>query len=412
MAREIKKCRICGNGNLELILSLGVQCLTGVFPRNKRQEITSGPLELVRCVGGDDVCGLVQLKHSYDSGEMYGDNYGYRSGLNNSMVKHLHNKVHEILNLVEIKEGDLVIDIGSNDSTLLQGYGNKNYLLVGVDPTGCKFKEYYPPYIRLIPTFFSKRIINGHFGNKKAKVVTSISMFYDLESPIDFAQEIYDILSDKGVWVLEQSYLPAMIDANAYDTICHEHLEYYSLRQIQWISNKVGFKIVDVKENKINGGSFSVILAKMSSNFSTNKNSLVRFSKRENKLKNKSTYQSFKRNVFQHREDLCKFLNKASNKGKIVLGYGASTKGNVILQFCNLTEKNIPYIAEVNQDKFGAFTPGTNIPIISEEEARRMRPDIFMVLPWHFKDNIIAKEREYLKSAGKLLFPLPSIEII
>lgn len=413
MFQEIKQCRICGNKELVPVLSLGTQSLTGVFPRNKTQQITAGPLELVRCVGDQNsVCGLVQLKHSFNLGEMYGDNYGYRSGLNSSMVKHLHEKVHHIVDTVNLAKGDLIIDIGSNDSTLLQAYGDKGYLLVGVDPTGNKFKEYYPSYINLIPDFFSEKTVKRYVGDKKAKIVTSIAMFYDLESPIDFVQQVYDILANDGIWVLEQSYLPAMIEKNAYDTICHEHLEYYSLRQIKWMSDRVGFKIVDVEENNINGGSFSIVLAKSNSSYAEDETNILKLFNREKHLQEEKTYRKFKDRAFDHRTKLVEFINERNDNKELILGYGASTKGNVILQFCNFTTKDISYIAEINQDKFGSFTPGTHIPIISEKEAKKMKPDFFMVLPWHFKDNIVAREKEYLKSGGKLLFPLPAIEVI
>jgi NDP-4-keto-2,6-dideoxyhexose 3-C-methyltransferase len=413
MCHEIKQCRICGNNDLWPVLNIGTQFLTGVFPRNIDQQITAGPLELVRCVGDKNgTCGLVQLKHSFDLGEMYGDNYGYRSGLNNSMVKHLYEKVHNIINIANLTKDDLIIDIGSNDSTLLQAYGDKGYHLVGIDPTGNKFKEYYPPHINLIADFFSKKLVNRYYGNKKAKIVTSIAMFYDLESPIDFAQQVYDVLADDGMWFIEQSYLPVMMEKNAYDTICHEHLEYYSLRQIQWICNKVGLKIIDIEENSINGGSFSLMLAKSNSYYNENKATIKKFKDREQYLNKDETYLKFNTQVFEHRERLIEFIREKNDNNKLILGYGASTKGNVIFQFCKLTKENIPYIAEINEDKFGSFTPGTNIPIISEKKAREMKPDFFMVLPWHFKDNIITKEDEYLKSGGKLVFPLPSIDVI
>jgi NDP-4-keto-2,6-dideoxyhexose 3-C-methyltransferase len=406
--QEIKQCRICGNNELVPLLNIGTQFLTGVFPRNKNQQISSGPLELVRCVGDKDkTCGLVQLKHSFDLGEMYGENYGYRSGLNNSMVKHLYEIVHNILNAVNLRKGDLIIDIGSNDSTLLQAYGNKDYLLVGIDPTGNKFKQYYPQHINLITDFFSKKVLNKCFGDKKAKIVTSIAMFYDLESPIDFAQQIYDILADDGIWILEQSYLSIMIAKNAYDTICHEHLEYYSLRQIKWITDRVGFKIIDVEQNDINGGSFLITVAKSTSAYDENNTKISKLLNSEKELDKNEKYA-----VFNHKEKLIDFIHKTNAEKKLILGYGASTKGNVILQFCNLTTENIPYVAEINEDKFGSFTPGTFIPIISEKEAKAMKPDFFMVLPWHFRENIVHKEKDYLRSGGKLLFPLPLIEVI
>lgn len=416
MYNEIKKCRICGNAELVSILSLGNQYLTGVFPKDKNLKITSGPLELVKCrrQGGDETCGLVQLRHSYDLDEMYGLNYGYRSGLNRSMVNHLREKVKKIQNFVPLSAGDMVIDIGSNDSTLLQGYANKDVCLVGIDPTGRKFREYYPDYIQLIPDFFSSQKVKEHFGNKKAKVVTSIAMFYDLESPLDFMHQIREVLADDGVWVFEQSYMPTMLEMNAYDTVCHEHLEYYGLKQIKWMADKAGFKILDVEFNAINGGSFSVMVGNKTSSYKEN------VSRAEDVLRDESRkelhtlkpYEAFKQRVNKHKDDLMAFIKKTKTDGKTIYGYGASTKGNVILQFCNITTSDIPLIAEVNKDKFGCFTPGTGIPIVSEEEARAKKPDYFMVLPWHFKENIVSHEQKYLTSGGKLFFPLPSLEVV
>lgn len=242
MYTKIEKCRICGNVNLEQVLNLGEQALTGVFPREKSNQVTSGPLRLVKCIGeNDDECGLLQLEHSYELSEMYGENYGYRSGLNDSMVKHLHKKVERILASVELNDGDLVVDIGSNDSTTLQAYPSSGPNLVGIDPTGIKFHKYYPDHIQLIPDFFSSRLLNNRFPGKKAKIITSFSMFYDLEKPMKFMQEVFDVLADDGVWVFEQSYMPTMLEMNSYDTVCHEHLEYYALSQIKWMSDRVGF---------------------------------------------------------------------------------------------------------------------------------------------------------------------------
>jgi len=416
MYSEITKCRICGNIDLVPVLSLGEQSLTGVFPSKKDQQITSGPLELVKCSedGTGSSCGLLQLRHSYDLQEMYGLNYGYRSGLNRSMVEHLHLKVGKICAMVDLKQGDLVIDIGSNDSTLLQGYPQKGYTLVGIDPTGVKFKSCYPDRIQLIPEFFSANAVNKRFGGAKAKVITSIAMFYDLESPIDFMRQIHDVLADDGIWVFEQSYMPTMLDMNAYDTICHEHLEYYGLKQIKWMADKVGFKVLDVELNNVNGGSFSLIVAKSGAPYreaSTLVETILR-KEADIGLHTLKPYEAFKQRIFEHRDQLIQFIRKTAAEKKRILGYGASTKGNVILQFCRITGKDIPYIAEVNKDKFGCYTPGTLIPIISEAEARAMKPDYFMVLPWHFKDNIVAKEAEYLRSGGKMFFPLPELETV
>lgn len=416
MHTEITKCRICGNQDLVPVLSLGVQSLTGVFPSRKDQPVTAGPLDLIKCSegGAGNTCGLLQLRQSYDLNEMYGLNYGYRSGLNRSMVEHLHLKVGKICAVVDLRPGDLVVDIGSNDSTLLQGYPRMGCDLVGIDPTGVKFKDYYPEHIRLIPDFFSAAAVRKHLGDRKAKVISSIAMFYDLESPIDFMRQIHSVLDDNGVWVFEQSYMPTMLEMNAYDTICHEHLEYYGLKQIKWMADQVGFKIIDVELNTVNGGSFSLMVAKTGAAYreaSTLVDTILR-KEREMGLQTPKPYDDFKQRVFEHRNQLMKFMQRARKEKKMVLGYGASTKGNVILQFCKIIAADVPFIAEVNKDKFGCYTPGSLIPIISEAEARAMKPDYFMVLPWHFKDTIVAKEADYLRSGGKMFFPLPELEAI
>lgn len=416
MFKEIKKCLICGNEKLISILDLGIQSLTGVFPKAKDARIDRGPLQLIKCQERHDGknCGLVQLRHIYNADNLYGETYGYRSGLNRSMVDHLHRKVKRILRKVALNPGDVVIDVGSNDSTLLQGYPTNNFRLFGIDPLGDKMRKYYPPHIRLITNFFNKKILEKNIGSQKAKVITSIAMFYDLESPLDFMQQIYELLANDGVWVFEQSYMPMMLSMNSYDTVCHEHLEYYRLKQIKWMTDRVGFKIIGVELNQINGGSFSIMVAKKDSSYCEASNLVERILKSEEKLglHTLKPYQAFRQRVLQHKEKFQSQIRKLNKSGMNVLGYGASTKGNVILQYCKLGSKDISCIAEVNSEKFGAYTPGTLIPIVSEQEAKAMKPDYFVVLPWHFKNNIIVREKKFLIEGGKLLFPLPCMEVV
>lgn len=417
MYTTINKCRICGNSNLISILNLGEQYLTGVFPKMKDKILTKGPLELVKCISNakEDICGLVQLKHSYDLNEMYGDTYGYRSGLNHSMVKHLQNMVNKISGLVELKSGDIVIDIGSNDATLLKAYPNKNVELYGVDPSAEKFRMHYTDNIKLITDFFPSKDFFKALGNKRAKVITSISMFYDLEEPLKFVKAVHEVININGIWVFEQSYMPLMLNTNSYDTVCHEHLEYYCMKQIKWMMDTVGFNIIDVEMNTVNGGSFSVMVAKKESTvFRENSKLVNRFLENEiNKGYDKiETYKAFNKNVQKHKKQLITLLTNLKNEGKKVIGYGASTKGNVMLQYCGITTNLLPFIADVNEDKFGACTPGSLIPIISEMEAKKMNPDYFLVLPWHFKENFLMREKDYIQDGGGLIFPLPEIEII
>mgnify|MGYP001238157974 CR=1 FL=1 len=414
--REISSCRICGNDDLEEVLDLGNQALTGVFPETPTESIITGPLRLVKCVetNNSGFCGLVQLKHSYDPKELYGNNYGYRSGLNPSMVRHLHQKVDQIVEKYPLNPEDVILDIGSNDGTLLGFYPLNNLTLIGIDPTGEKFQEYYPEHITLIPDFFSASRVLEIVEGRKPKVITSIAMFYDLEDPLAFMREISEILADDGVWILEQSYMPRMIDETEYDTVCHEHLEYYGLRQIKWMADRVGLKIAEVKFNDINGGSFSVTLSKNGSRHEKADSVIQKTLEYETVkgLGSLAPYHKFSNQVLSHKKELCELLCKIRDAGENIIGYGASTKGNVILQYCGITAGLIPYIAEVNEYKFGRYTPGTSIPIISENEAHSLKPDYFLVLPWHFRNFIVEKERKFLELGGRLIFPLPSIEIV
>jgi hypothetical protein len=409
MYSEICKCRICHTKNLINVLSLGEQSLTGVFPKHISDKVSSGPLDLVWCTQ----CGLLQLKQSYNLDEMYGDNYGYRSGLNASMVLHLTNKIKTLENLVKLSEHDLVVDIGSNDATSLKAY-TARCKKVGIDPTGTKFKEYYPREIDLIPDFFSAEVYSKKYPNEKAKIVTSIAMFYDLEDPTAFVKDIEAILSDSGIWHFEQSYMPSMLRSTAYDTVCHEHLEFYSFKVIKNLLESCGLRIIDVQMNAINGGSFAVTACKKNAAYRSNHPVIEWMLRQEEdmRLDTPKPYRNFEEKVYLHRKNLLGLIEALISDGKIIFGYGASTKGNVLLQFCGLTSKHIPYIADVNKDKFGCFTPGTHIPIISEEEARAMKPDYFLVFPWHFKHSILERERRFIEQGGKFIFPLPEIEIV
>lgn len=390
------------------VLSLGNQMLTGVFPQTAEQKITTGPLDLVWCRES----GLLQLKQSYSLAEMYGDNYGYRSGLNASMVRHLTRKINRLEKLVSLAEHDVVVDIGSNDATSLKAYTGKHGK-IGIDPTGLKFKEYYPDDVELIPDFFNATLFKKSFGNRKAKIVTSIAMFYDLESPGNFVQDIVDILDDDGIWHFEQSYLPAMLRTNSYDTICHEHLEFYSLQVIKDLLERYGLKIIDVETNDINGGSFAVTAAHAKSAHRSNASMINWMLAEEVKmgLNTVTPYTAFASRVEKHKESLVALLRSLVNSGKKVYGYGASTKGNVLLQYCGIGTDMVKGIAEVNEHKFGCFTPGTNIPIVSEADAKADNPDYFLVLPWHFRHNILQREQDFVERGGKFIFPLPFIEV-
>jgi len=408
--RELRACRASGSDHFVPVLNLGMQALTGVFPRAADEPVTRGPLELLWCPAS----GLLQLGHSYDPGEMYGENYGYRSGLNASMVEHLSDKVRCLERRVPLRHGDVVLDIGSNDATTLKAYRATGIRRIGIDPTGNKFRNFYGDDIELVADFFSADAYRA-LRAKPARIVTSIAMFYDLESPVDFARQVASILADDGVWHFEQSYMPSMLRSNAYDTICHEHLEYYTLDVVRQILDAADMKLVDVVTNGVNGGSFAVTAARRSNRSIEPNHAVIDWLLQQEDLMGLNTprpYREFEERVFRHRTDLVRLIRSLNDAGKKVLGYGASTKGNVLLQFCGLTVDDVPAIAEVNRDKFGCVTPGTHIPIVSESEARAAEPDYFLVLPWHFKHGIVRREREFLQGGGKMIFPFPEIEIV
>ncbi len=407
---RLKNCRSCQSTNLVKVFSLGSQKLSGIFPKTANQKnVPSGKLSMVFC----NRCSLLQLEDSFNPSVMYGDNYGYMSSLNNSMLEHLYKKSLNLRKLINLSKGDIIIDIGSNDGSFLKFFPNR-LNLVGVDPTIKKLGNFYRKDIKKLPNFFNKDLIIKKF-NKKAKLITSISMFYDLDKPIKFAEDIYDVLDNKGLWHLEQSYMPMMLKNNSYDTICHEHLEYYSLKSIKYIFDKVGFKIIDLEFNDINGGSFALTVAKKNNHLYEESKRLINWLIKKEELfsyNSVKTFKDFYVNIEKHKKIFRNLLLNLKESKKKVVGYGASTKGNIILQYCNINSNLVPYIAEVNKFKFNRYTPGSKIKIISEKKARALNPDYLLVLPWHFKNFIVQKERKYLNKNTKLIFPLPDIDIV
>jgi len=410
MSQKISQCRLCKSTKIVSLIDLGDQCFTGIFPKSAHDKVPSGRLELAKCTQ----CDLVQLAHSFDLSLLYGHNYGYRSGLNGSMVRHLNSIVQDIVKRVDLDRGDLVIDIGSNDSTTLRAYPDRGLDFLGIDPTGVKFKNYYPSDVRLVPEFFSAAAVKSVVGPKKAKVVTSIAMFYDLEAPGEFMKEVASVLAKDGVWVFEQSYLDSMLRTNSYDTICHEHLEYYGLKQIHRMASEAGLKILDVAFNDANGGSFRVTVSHQDSPLPENTALVQSILEKEDKegLYSLRTYERFAAKVVEHKKTVRQFFEQAKAERARVLGYGASTKGNVLLQYCGVTARDMACIAEVNEDKFGSITPGTLIPIVPESAAHLMKPDYFFVLPWHFRAGILQREKPFMQAGGKFVFPLPELEIV
>lgn len=367
--------------------------------------------------------GAVRLEKAAPLDVMYGK-YWYRSGINSSMRNELKSIVDSILPLMNFKENNLWLDIASNDGTLLS-YVPKTFIRMGIDPVEDTFVTEAKQHADdIVQDYFTEAAFrSSRFGNLKAKVVTSIAMFYDLENPKSFISDVMNVMDDNGIWVLQLSYTPLMIKQLAFDNICHEHIYYYSLFNIKKMFEEMGLKIMDVQLNDTNGGSFRIYAMKQkadSSAFSTQPyrdvcefriNSLLEYEKTLN-LDSAETWNRFYDRINSLKESLVGFIKEEKSKGKKIWGYGASTKGNTLLQYFGLDHTLIDSIAERSVYKFGLKTVGTNIPIYSEDEMRAAKPDYLLVLPWHFINEFISREDEYLKSGGKLIVPCPEFKVI
>lgn len=399
---NLATCRFCGSRAIEEILNLGDLALSGVFP-SPGEFVTKLPLNMGRCTQ----CGLSQLMHNMPVKELYGPNYGYESNLNSTMRNHLHSLAQTASRVADISRGDTVVDIASNDGTLLSGYTQDGITKVGIDPLILHLNDNYPKDALKIPDFFSSGIYSA-VCSKKAKVVTSCSVFYDLDDPILFAQNVASILSTDGVWILEQSYFYSMIDSLSFDTICHEHLLYLNLRNIVKIVEIVGLEVFDVKFNDVNGGSFQVYAQHKNARFPITDS--VRLSLTEESLREKVwEYEltRFKNDVHDFREIFLSMLQNYKEDGREIVGLGASTKGNVILQFCDITISTISEIGEINSKKFGKLTPGSNIPIVDEGSIDFSENVVAVILPWHFRKFVAEIMRTRKQAKSVFIAPLP-----
>lgn len=412
-------CRICGSKALTPVVSLGDQYISGAFtgPDGRPPVKRRIPLDLVRCDPGLDqeACGLVQLRHSVPPRILY-RSYWYRSGINQTMRDNLAGITRMAEDTVQLQAGDLVIDIGCNDGTLLKSYQTKGLRLLGFDPATNIVEYAKANGVPVVNDFFSAANLRAVYPDEKAKVVTSIAMFYDLENPHLFVSDIKSILHEKGIWILELSYLPTMLQMNSFDTICHEHLEYYSLAPMERLFAEHQLEVVDVTLNDINGGSFRIAVGHAGKVTplpeARERVQLLRLQEFEMALDTDLPYADFRKNIENVRKNLMTFLKKAKAQRKLVHGYGASTKGNTILQYCGVTPDLVPAIADRNKDKWGSFTIGTNIPIISEEESRKQKPAYYLALPWHFIEEFKKREKEFLGRGGKFVLPMPEVRLV
>jgi hypothetical protein len=411
-----KTCRICGSSALTKVIDIGEQFLQGSFikPEKEIPPMRKIATTLLRCDPTIDeyACGLLQMAHSVPPEILYSA-YWYRSGTNQTMHNHLKGIADESSSLLSKAEAS-VLDIGSNDGTLLSYYP-ESYIKFGIDPSDVVIES--PKGIKVIQDFFPSEQLLKESNGKPFDIISCIAMFYDLEDPFAFVKNLKNILSDDGLWVFEMSYMPTMLELNSYDTICHEHLEYYSLAVIEYILRKTDLKLVKADLNDINGGSIRCYAThvknfKYDNKFSFEKLALLRRKEFDLELDTDKPYRYFQERIENHRKELKDLLKNLKQEGKKIHIYGASTKGNTILQWCSIDNTIIDCAAERNPDKFGALTLGTNIPIVSEDESRAMKPDYYLVLPWHFKKEFLEREKETLDQGVGLIFPLPNIEIV
>ncbi len=343
--------------------------------------------------------------------------YWYRSGINRTMTAALEDVASQAEPLANLSEGDLVVDIGCNDGTLLRSYKAPGLRLIGFEPARNLIRYAEVGTTKIVNDYFSLEVYEKHFDGSKAKIITSIAMFYDLEDPNRFVQDVVGCLRDDGVWIIQMSYLPSMLKQNAFDNICHEHLEYYSMASLRHLLARHGLEIFDVELNDVNGGSFRVCVKHKNCDWLGTEESrehLREIDKLEEDmgLNRKAVYEKFASRVESLRNRLYEFIKSEREKGREIYVYGASTKGNTLLQYCHLDRSLIKAAAERNPDKCGKKTVGTLIPIISEEQARAERPDYFLVLPWHFVEEFIQREKAFLDSGGKFIVPLPEFRLI
>ena len=400
-------CRNCKNQNFRKIFKLGSQPISSTFLK-KKKKIKSFSLDLYLC----KKCNLVQLKEIPRLKDMYGKNYGYKTSVSNLMVNHLKKKYETFKKKKILQNHSNILDIGSNDGTFLNFFAknNKNLNLYGIDPSATAFEDNYDKKIYLIKNFFSEKILRKKLiKNKKFSLIVSYAMFYDVEDPNNFCKNISKILDDKGIWSLEFSYFPLLLKNLTYDQICHEHCVYYSLITFNNVIRKHGLKIIDFQLNEINGGSIEVICAKTSSNFPVKTRKINALFQKEREIKN-IDFKKFNLRIYNSKKSINLFLSKC--KKSEIIGYGASTKGNVILNFCKIDESKIRYICDANPSKIGKFTPGSHIKIITKTQMRKLKPKYLLVLIWSFRKEVIKQEIKFIKDGGKLIFPLPIFHIV
>ena len=413
--REITACRLCGGGELLPLFSLGEQFVSDFVAREDAQSGIKAPLELVLCPR----CTLVQLRHTVDLTSLYAKRYWYRSGQNATMRTALRDIAQAVENRVQLQPGDVVLDIGSNDGTLLRSYNRQDIVRVGVEPAENLWEEGTKGLDLLVRDFWSAdnfrkvaNCISLDEGQWRAKVITAIGMFYDLDDPNAFIADVAKVLAPDGLFVAQLMCLRNMVDSGDVGNICHEHLEFYSLESLDYLLTKHGLQVVGIEQNNVNGGSYRLYVRHESGFNPSARFHRMMEQEQDDGLTTQDFHSAFFRRLCANGHKCVEFIRKEVWKGKTIYGYGASTKGNAILQWYDLNDAVIPKIADRNPEKWGKVTVGSGIPICSEEEAREDNPDFFLVLPYAFRTEFLERERAWRDRGGKFVFPLPQFEVV
>ncbi len=405
LAIAARKCRLCGSQKLMEVLSLGNQYVSDFITATGKHP--KSPLELVHCRD----CGLVQLRHTFPRSNLY-RHYWYRSGISKTMREALTDVATKAYQVARATAGDIVIDTGCNDGTLLRSYPRSGLTLIGFEPAENLLEDARKGTDWVFNDFFEAGIFRNKFGNEKAKIVTSVAMFYDLEDPNSFVGDIAKSLAPEGVWVVQQNYLASMLQMNGFDNIGHEHLEYYCLSTMEKLLTRHGLEIFDVETNDVNGGSFRTYASHQGVHPIREEVEGLRRNEEHLQLNSSEVYRTFGAKIRKIKSDLTQLVKNEVGEGKTVYVYGASNRGNTILQYCGLDYRLIKKAADANSEKWGRKTVGTKIPIVSKEEARRDKPDYFLILPHHFLEEIKRDEKDYLNHGGKFIVPLPEVRLV
>lgn len=397
-----RPCRVCGSA-LDSILDLGQLHPSG-FLAKEEEPLPKVPFDL--CVCGE--CRLVQLRHTVEPDLMF-RKYWYLSGINETMRAELLNIVAEAIKRVPIGPNDYVMDIGANDGTLLSYYPT-DVMSVAFEPAQNLNEQLHQFADMVVADYFPRGLSQLDDLVGRVKIITSIACFYDLDEPISFVAAIKSILHKDGVWIVQFQDWDQMQAANAFDNITPEHLVYYSLASFERLIEPLGLEVFDADVRKINGGSYRLYVGHTGRRPESLHVEGLRHL--ESGCEDWDTFTKFAWRCEEVRRQLMGTLEAYTSRQLLIDVYGASTKFNTLAQWCGIDHTIVKCAWERSPDKVGLRTPGTNIPIVSEDFGRRYPPQALLVGIWQFREAIMKRELEYLRQRGQLIFPLPDVDIV